>query len=148
MAHSERMELGGRHWLRMDRPANLMIIVGVLPLAGPVDVKRLEATLAERILAYGRFRKRVETRADSHYWFDDPNFDIAHHIKRTRLPGGAGKAELRRFVAELAGRPARPRPSALGIPYRRGLRGRRRGRGAEFIMPSGTASRWSRSCCR
>jgi WS/DGAT/MGAT family acyltransferase len=92
-------------WLRMDRPANLMIIVGVLILAGPVDVKRLEATLADRILAYGRFRKRVETRTDSFYWCDDPHFDIAHHIKRTRLPEGVGKAELRRFVAELAGRP-------------------------------------------
>ena len=91
-------------WLRMDRPANLMIIVGVLILAGPVDVRRLEATLGERILAYGRFRKRVETHTDSYHWVDDPHFDIGHHVKRTRLPGGADKAELWRFVAELAGR--------------------------------------------
>ena len=94
MAHSERMDSVDVTWLRMDRPANLMIIVGVLILAGPVDVKRLEATLANRILAYGRFRKRVETRTDSFYWCDDPHFDIAHHIKRTRLPEGVGKAEL------------------------------------------------------
>jgi len=105
VAHSERMDSVDVTWLRMDRPANLMIIVGVLILAGPVDVNRLEATLAERILAYGRFRKRVETHADSFHWCDDPHFDVAHHIKRTRLPGGAGKAELQRFVAELAGRP-------------------------------------------
>ena len=91
-------------WLRMDRPANLMIIVGVLVLAGPVDVKRLQATLANRILAYGRFRKRVETRTDSFYWCDDPIL-TSPHIKRTRLPEGVGKAELWRFVAELAGRP-------------------------------------------
>ena len=105
MAHSESMDSVDVTWLRMDRPANLMIIVGVLILAGPVDVKRLEATLASRILSYPRFRKRVETRTDGLYWRDDPHFDIAHHIKRTRLPGGAGKAELQRFVAELAGRP-------------------------------------------
>ncbi len=105
MAHSERMDSVDVTWLRMDRPANLMIIVGVLILAAPVDVKRLEATLASRILSYPRFSKRVETRADGLYWCDDPHFDIAHHIKRTRLPGGAGKAELQRFVAELAGRP-------------------------------------------
>ena len=104
MAQSERMDSVDVTWLRMDRPANLMIIVGVLILAGPVDVKRLEATLAERILGYGRFRKRVETRTDSFYWCDDPHFDIAHHIRRTRLPEGVGKAELWRFVAELAGR--------------------------------------------
>ncbi len=105
MAHSERMDSVDVTWLRMDRPANLMIIVGVLMLAGPVDVERLEATLADRILAYGRFHKRVEARTDSFYWCDDPHFDIAHHIKLTRLPEGVGKAELQRFVAELAGRP-------------------------------------------
>ena len=104
MAHSERMDSVDVTWLRMDRPANLMIIVGVLILAGPVDVKRLEATLANRVLAYGRFRKRIESRTDSFYWCDDPHFDIAHHIKRTRLPGGGGKVELQRFVADLAGR--------------------------------------------
>jgi WS/DGAT/MGAT family acyltransferase len=92
-------------WLRMDRPANLMTIVGVLILAGPVDVNRIEATLAERLLAYDRFRERVETRADGYWWHEDPNFDIAHHIKRARLPDAAGKAELQRFVADLAGRP-------------------------------------------
>ncbi|MGO4870801.1 MAG: wax ester/triacylglycerol synthase family O-acyltransferase, partial [Roseiarcus sp.] len=104
MARSERMDSVDVTWLRMDRPANLMIIVGVLILAAPVDVKRLEATLASRILGYPRFSKRIETRTDGLYWCDDPHFDIAHHIKRSRLPGGAGKAELQRFVAELAGR--------------------------------------------
>jgi diacylglycerol O-acyltransferase / wax synthase len=92
-------------WLRMDRPANLMTIIGVLILAGPVDVNRIEATLAERLLAYDRFRERVETRADGYWWHEDPHFDIAHHIKRARLPDAAGKPELQRFVADLAGRP-------------------------------------------
>jgi WS/DGAT/MGAT family acyltransferase len=91
-------------WLRMDRPANLMIIVGVLILAGPVDVKRLEATLAKRILTFRRFRERVEARTASFWWCDDPHFDIAHHIKRTRLPDEATEPELQRFVADLAGR--------------------------------------------
>ena len=38
MAHSERMDPVDTTWLRMDRPTNLMVIVGVLVLAGPVDV--------------------------------------------------------------------------------------------------------------
>lgn len=105
MTRDERMDSVDVTWLRMDRPANLMIVVGVLLLAGPVEVERLAATLAGRTLAYDRFRKRVEARTDGFYWCDDPNFDIAHHIKRARLPGPAGKAELQRFVAELAGRP-------------------------------------------
>ncbi len=103
--HSERMDPVDVTWLRMDRPANLMIITSLLIVAGPVDVDRLQATLAKRILTYRRFRERVELRGAAPWWCDDPHFDIAHHIKRARLPGAAGKAELQRYVAELAGRP-------------------------------------------
>jgi len=105
MTHSERMDPVDITWLRMDRPTNRMIIVGVLILTGPVDVKRLEATLAKRILMYRRFRERVETRTGSLWWCDDPQFDLVHHIKLVRLPGKAEEPELQRFVAELAGRP-------------------------------------------
>jgi len=92
-------------WLRMDRPTNRMVIVGVLTLAAPVDVKRIETTLAKRILAFDRFRERVESRAAGYWWCEDPHLDITHHIRRARLPGAAGKTELQRFVAELAARP-------------------------------------------
>jgi diacylglycerol O-acyltransferase / wax synthase len=105
MASSERMDPVDVTWLRMDRPANLMIITGVLTLAGPVDLSRLEATLARRILTYRRFRERVELRGTDPWWCEDPHFDIAHHLKRARLPGAGGKTELQRFVAELAARP-------------------------------------------
>lgn len=98
-------------WLRMDRPANLMTIIGVLTLVGPVDLQRLETTLAKRMLAFGRFRQRVEVHTSGYWWCDDPHFDIAHHIKRARLPGAGDKPELERFVADLAGQPLdRARP--------------------------------------
>ena len=105
MPHSKRMNPVDITWLRMDRPANLMTIVGVLTLAGPVDIQRLEATLAKRLLAFDRFRQRVEQRAADFWWCDDPHFQIAHHIKRARLPDSAGKPELQRFVADLVTRP-------------------------------------------
>ncbi len=108
MAASERMDSVDVTWFRMDRPTNRMIIVGVLTLAGPVDVKRIEATLAKRILAFGRFRERVELRGTGYWWCEDPHFDIAHHIKCARLPDAAGRPELQRFVAELASRPLDP----------------------------------------
>jgi len=108
MARSERMDPVDTTWLRMDRPANRMIIVGVLMLAPPVDIGRLESTLTKRILIFRRFRQRVETRPTGMWWCDDPHFDIARHIKRVRLPTPGGKAELQRFVAELAARPLDP----------------------------------------
>ncbi len=105
MVHSKRMDPVDITWLRMDRPANLMTIVGVLTLAAPVNIKRLEATLAKRLLAFDRFRQRVEARAADFWWCDDPQFQIGHHIKRVRLPDAAGKPELQRFVADLVARP-------------------------------------------
>ena len=108
MARSELMDPVDTTWLRMDRPANRMIIVGVLMLAPPADIGRIETTLAERILAFHRFRRRVESRPTGMWWCDDPHFDIARHIKRVRLPRPGGKAELERYVAELASRPLDP----------------------------------------
>jgi diacylglycerol O-acyltransferase len=105
MASSERMEPIDTTWLRMERPTNLMVIVGLLFLAGPVDIPRLERTLADRLLAFRRFGARVERAATGEWWCDDPRFDIAHHIKRVRLPGRAGKTELEDFVADLASQP-------------------------------------------
>jgi len=108
MSKSERMAPVDTTWLRMERPENLMVIVGVLVLEGPVDIPRLESTLAKRILAIPRFRQRTETRSTGVWWSDDEHFDTARHIKRTRLPGASNKAELEKFVADLASTPLDP----------------------------------------
>jgi diacylglycerol O-acyltransferase len=101
----ERMDAVDVTWLRMDRPANLMVITGVMILDGPVDVDRVQRTLAARILKFERFRQRIEVRTGSYWWCADPHFDVARHVRRVRLPGAGDKAELQRYVAELAGRP-------------------------------------------
>jgi hypothetical protein len=41
MTHRERMTPIDTAWLRMDRPSNLMVIVGVMVLATPVSIDRL-----------------------------------------------------------------------------------------------------------
>jgi diacylglycerol O-acyltransferase len=108
MSRRERMSSVDTTWLRMDRPANLMIIVAVWMLEGPVAIDRLEAQLADGLTGYRRFRQRVERAADGVYWRDDENFDLAHHIKRVRLPGRGGKQALERFVGDLASEPLDP----------------------------------------
>lgn len=102
MAGSERMAPVDTTWLRMDRPTNRMVILGVLMLEGPVDLERLDRTLAARLLAIPRFRQRVEHGPTGYWWVDDAHFDLGRHIRHVRLPGKAGKAELERYVAELA----------------------------------------------
>ncbi|MGO4574178.1 wax ester/triacylglycerol synthase domain-containing protein [Microvirga sp. 2TAF3] len=95
-------------WLRMDRPNNLMQIVGVLELEPPVNLDRLEQLLGERLLRIDRFRQRVEDRSGTIWWSEDPYFDVTRHIKRVGLPMPRGKSELQRFVAELAMTPLDP----------------------------------------
>jgi len=104
MSRSERMALVDTYWLRMDRPHNLMTIVTVWILEGPVALDRLENQLFERHLTYRRYRQRVELPGGP-YWRDDPHLALAHHIKRVRLPGHGGKEELERFVGDLASEP-------------------------------------------
>jgi diacylglycerol O-acyltransferase len=105
---SERMSPVDTTWLRMDRTVNRMVIVGVMLLAPPIDVERLEKTLASRILSYPRFRQCAEERAAGMWWTDDPHFDLVRHIKRVRLPDRGGKAELQGFAAELCSQPLDP----------------------------------------
>jgi WS/DGAT/MGAT family acyltransferase len=108
MAHSERMSPVDTTWLRMDRPNNLMVIVGVLKLTGPVDARKLEKIIVDRLLVYRRFRQRVETRPAGTWWVEARDFDISRHIHHIRLPGKGGDAELEHFVGEQAAIPLDP----------------------------------------
>ena len=108
MSDRKRMSPVDTTWLRMDNPVNLMMIVVVWILEGPVALDRLENQLAEGFLSYRRYRQKVEDTGTAVYWVDDPRFDLAHHFKRLRLPGRGGKEALERFVGELASEPLNP----------------------------------------
>jgi len=109
MSHSERMSSVDTTWLRMDHPANLMMIVGVWVLEGPVALDKVEDQIVEGLMRYPRYRQKVEYTATGVYWRDDPNFDLSHHIKHVRLPGRGDKQALERFVGELASEPLDPK---------------------------------------
>ncbi len=108
MSQRERMSSVDTTWLRMDRPNNLMMIVGVWMLEGPVDLDAVEAQIVDGLLSYRRYRQRVERGPAGIYWRDDPNFDLSHHLRRIRLPGRGGKPALERLVGELASEPLDP----------------------------------------
>jgi WS/DGAT/MGAT family acyltransferase len=105
----ERMSSVDTAWLRMDRPSNLMMIVGIDVFERPVDVSRLRAVVSERLLAFARFRQRVEfDGAGTAWWVHDERFDLDFHLQRHRLGGDGSDADLQRFVAELAVTPLDP----------------------------------------
>lgn len=91
-----------KSWLRMDSPANPMMISAVLIFDQPISLKRLKRTLHERFLCFRRFRQRVVQEGERVYWQDDPLFDIDNHIHRIALPGDGNQYELQALTSDLA----------------------------------------------
>lgn len=104
----ERMSSVDTAWFRMDRPTNLMQIIGVMIFDGCLDLERFKRTVAKLLVRYPRFRQIAEQDADGAWWVDDDNFDIDAHIRQVLLPSPCGKPELQKFVAELASSPLNP----------------------------------------
>lgn len=100
---TERMSAVDAAWLRMDRPTNLMMIIGVVVFDSRVDFRRFRRTIAERFLEFPRFRCRAADDALGPGWQQDPDFDLDQHVSRIALPAPAGQAELESLVSRLAG---------------------------------------------
>lgn len=89
-------------WLRMDGPTNAMVITTVFRFDAPLDDAALDATFA-RLLEHRKFRQRVEhdartlTRAA---WVDDPEFSLARHVERVKLPAPGNEAALEALISE------------------------------------------------
>jgi WS/DGAT/MGAT family acyltransferase len=92
-------------WLRMESPTNLMMITGVLMFDDRLELPALKKLLAERFLAYRRFRQKAVDSGSSAAWETDGDFDLDWHVRLTALPGAAGKEELERLVSHLASTP-------------------------------------------
>ncbi|MGE5770050.1 MAG: wax ester/triacylglycerol synthase domain-containing protein, partial [Betaproteobacteria bacterium] len=108
MSSRERISHVDTAWLRMDRPSNLMQIVGVMLFEGDIDYERLRNSIERGMLCYRRFRQVAVEDGAGYYWQDDPDFELDHHLHRELLPGKAGKVELQHFVADLAAMPLNP----------------------------------------
>ncbi len=107
----ERMSAVDTAWLRMDRPANRMMICGVLMFGDRIAPARLRAVVAERFLVFRRFRDVPVETATGSYWRADARFDIAKHVPPARLDGDAGDTELQALASKLLATPLpRERP--------------------------------------
>ena len=115
-AEREPMSKVDTAWLRMESPTNLMMITGVLVFAQRLDMTRLRRLLAQRFLAYRRFRQRAVDTGSAAFWETDAGFKIERHVLGARLPKNpdkspADKRALEDFVSKLASTPldhARP----------------------------------------
>ena len=102
---SERMSRVDTAWLRMDNPANLMMIVGVWLIEPAIGHAALSERVEDKLLKYDRFRCKVVQDAAGASWVPDPAFDISRHVLRETLRkkrGQSARAALQQRVGELA----------------------------------------------
>src|SRR3982751_6262268 len=102
-------------FLYLEEPETPMHIGGVLILERlPGGVDALARLVASRLSLVPRYRQRV-AEVPGHLanpvWVDDPDFDIAYHVRRSGLPRPGTEAQLLDLVSRLISRPLdRTRP--------------------------------------
>ncbi|MDE2417517.1 MAG: wax ester/triacylglycerol synthase family O-acyltransferase [Burkholderiales bacterium] len=98
----ERMSKVDTAWLRMDSPANLMMIVGVWVIKPGIRYDELSERLQDRLLRYRRFGQCAIEDAAGATWVKDLNFNMAHHLIREKLPRTAAKDQQKALQDRLA----------------------------------------------
>jgi WS/DGAT/MGAT family acyltransferase len=111
----ERMSSVDAAWLRMEEPANLMMITAVLWFDEPPDWERLKAVVRERMVErFPRFRQRVvvpEGALAAPRWEEDPEFDLEAHMGHVAVPPPGDRAALEELVSQWMSTPLeRSRP--------------------------------------
>jgi diacylglycerol O-acyltransferase / wax synthase len=103
-------------WWRMEHPASLMMITGVLTFDGTLDFERASRTLKRKLAdRWDRFRMCVVQGGlplvGGVQWVEDEEFSMDYHFQRTRLDEPGDQPALQRRVSELMSTPldyARP----------------------------------------
>src|ERR671920_1006466 len=105
----ERLTTLDASFLYLEEPDTPMHVGGVLILeAPPGGVDALAALVEARLPLVPRYRQRV-AEVPGHLadpvWVDDPDFDIAFHVRRSGLPRPGSEAQLLDLVSRLMSRP-------------------------------------------
>lgn len=100
MGSTTPMSVQDALWLTMDRPNNLMIIDGVLILAGKPGYDEALKVVRTRVSdRFPVFRRKPIRSGGGWAWQDDPDFDVSRHVKRIRLPEPADIPALQEFMS-------------------------------------------------
>jgi len=99
-------------WLHMDRPANLMQIMGVMTFRRRLSLPALRERVESQFLVHRRFRMRPVDGTLGAVWETVTDFDLRRHVRQRTLPRGGGDRALQRLLGRLAATPldaSRPR---------------------------------------
>jgi diacylglycerol O-acyltransferase / wax synthase len=104
----ERLSRLDASFLYLEEPGTPMHVGGVLILeAPPGGLDALAALVEARLSLVPRYRQRVAHvpgHLASPVWVDDPDFDIAYHLRRSGLPRPGTERQLLDLVSRLTAR--------------------------------------------
>src|SRR3954451_21165065 len=106
---AERLTGLDASFLYLEEPDTPMHVGGVLILeAPPGGIDALADLVEARLSLVPRYRQRgaeVPGHLANPVWVDDPDFDIAYHLRRNGLPRPGTEAQLLDLVSRLTSRP-------------------------------------------
>ncbi|MGY1740744.1 MULTISPECIES: WS/DGAT/MGAT family O-acyltransferase [unclassified Blastococcus] len=109
----ERLTTIDASFLYLEDPDAPMHVAGVLLLEPPPGGLDAIAALVEaRLPLVPRYRQRVlevPGRLADPVWADDPDFDVAYHVRQSALPRPGTEEQLLDLVSRLTSRPLDPR---------------------------------------
>jgi WS/DGAT/MGAT family acyltransferase len=108
MTSGERMSGVDRAWMRMDRAANPMIVIGLIVLTAPLQRRTLRRLMIERFLCFPRFRCLPVADTVGAHWTESGQFELDDHLLSAALPAPGGREQLEALVGELASTPLNP----------------------------------------
>lgn len=110
----QQLEAVDAAWLRMEHPANLMTITGVLTFDGPIDFPRFKELIEDRLLIHDRFRQKVVESSlglGRPVWKEDDHLSLKAHVHHVALPEPRDQKALQEMVSDLLSTPLdRARP--------------------------------------
>jgi diacylglycerol O-acyltransferase len=132
-------------FLYLEQPTTPMHVGGVAifrrpPSAGRpggFDYDRLVELIEQRIALVPRYRQKVRHVPGNlarPVWVDDPDFDVAYHVRRSALPRPGTDTQLTELVARLMSRPLDHARPLWEMYLVEGLRGGGRGGGRFAVL--------------
>src|SRR5262249_13663845 len=110
-AQMDRLSALDVSFLYLEEPSTPMHVGGLLhfaPPAGGFDYDGLVTLIGRRISLIPRYRQKVKPvpgHLANPVWVDDPDFDLAYHVRRSALPRPGSDDQLRELAARLISRP-------------------------------------------
>ncbi|MFP5308645.1 MAG: WS/DGAT/MGAT family O-acyltransferase [Actinomycetes bacterium] len=108
--HGDRLSATDAAFLHMETPTQHMHVGGVFLFEAPpteFDFQRFTALVRSRLHLVPRYRQKLAwapLNLANPIWVDDPDFDIAYHVRHAALPRPGGMPELMEYAARILSR--------------------------------------------